>query len=195
MKRILWTLIIVAVIAVSLYAVSLPPKKNLAQGVIKPELILNQIKVGGEQEHDGDELFLTLNSRVSGGVIEYQRIPAKPGHWLSRQIDEVKNVSLWSAPLADGQSATVNIELNDEDAEPLDPDDLLGLMRVELKNEKGSLVVHWDIPQRTGIDAPKKREGEVADTFSEESGHVVKFLLNNDGSYYEVHLSVKHKSH
>lgn len=192
MKRVLGMLIIViVVIAVSMYAFSLQPQKNGVEGSITPKLILNQIKMVGEQERDGDELFLTLHSHVSGGVMEYQRIPAKPGHWLSRQINEVKNISLWSLPITEGQSATINIELNDEDAEPLDPDDLLGLMRVELKNEKGSLVVHWDIPSRTGIDAPRKRVGEKEDTVSEESANVAKFLLNNDGANYEVYLSVK----
>lgn len=192
MKRILAALFAVGVIAIALYASVLPSKNNLSLKSIKPVLILSQIKALTEQESStGDELYLTLNARVSGGVIEYKRIPAKPGHWLSRHIDEVKQVNLWSQPLTEGQIATVNIELNDEDAEPFNPDDLLGLMLVQLKNEKGQLVVHWEIPHRTGVTAPNKLESDVPDTVTEESDHVQKFDLNNDGAHYQVYLSVK----
>lgn len=191
MKRVFGILIIVVVaIGVSLFMVVSSPEKNLTKGAIKPQLVLNQIKVEKQQERDGDELYLTLGARVDGESIQYIRIPAKPDHWLSRQIELVKNVSLWSEPLAEGQAVTVNIELNEADAEPLNPDDLLGIMRVRLKNEKGSLTVYWDIPNRTGIDAPKKRAGQPADTFSQEPGKVGKFDLYNDGAHYEVYLSV-----
>ena len=191
MKRVLGILIIVAVIAISLFMVVSSPKNKLTNGAVKPELVLNQIKVMKEQEGDGDELYLTLSARVAGESTEYMRIPAKPGHWLSQQIDLVKNVSLWSEPLAEGQSVTVKIELNEGDAAPLNAEDLLGIMRVQLKNEKGSLTVHWDITNRTGIDAPKKRAGLVAETLSQESGKVQKFDMDNDGAHYEVYLSVK----
>lgn len=192
MKRILAALIAVGVIAIALYASVLPSKNNLSLKSIKPELILNQIKALKEQEsRTGDELFLTLNACVSGGVIEYKRIPAKPGHWLSRHIDEVKKISLWSQSLTEGQIATINIELNDEDAEPFNPDDLLGVVQVQLKNENGELVVHWDIPHRTGMAAPNKLESDVPDTMTEEPDHVQKFDLNNDGAHYQVYLSVK----
>jgi hypothetical protein len=191
MKRVLGILITVAVIAILLFMVVSSPKNKLTEGAVKPELVLNRIKVVKEQDRNGDELYLTLSARVAGESTEYMRIPAKPDHWLSRQIDLVTNVSLWSEPIADGQSITLVIELNEQDAEPLNPDDLLGIMRVQLKNEKGSLTVHWDIPNRTGIDAPKKLAGQVADTFSQESGKIEKFDLDNDGAHYEVYLSVK----
>ncbi len=190
MKRVLGILIIVAVVAISLFMFVSSPRNKQAEGAVKPELVLNQIKVvtKQEQEADGDELYLTLSAREGA---EFTRIPAKPDHWLSRQIDSIKNVSLWSKPIAEGESVTLVIELNEQDAEPMNPDDLLGIMRVQLKNEKGSLTVHWDIPNRSGIDAPKKMDGELADTMSQESGKVQKFDLVNDGAHYEVYLSVK----
>lgn len=190
MKRIVGILMIVAVIVISVLMVVSKPKKELSEGAIQPELILNKIKVLNAQERDGDELYLTLNARLSGEFPEYMRIPAKPTHWLSSQMDSVEDVRLWSGPIVEGSSAIVVIELNEQDAEPLNPDDLLGVMRVRLKNEKGSLSVEWDVPNRSGIDAPKKLIRQGSDTVVQEVGKTRKFNLDNNGAHYEVFLSV-----
>ena len=191
MKRAWGILIIVALVAILLLMLLSPSKIKLPKRAVQPELVLRQIKVVKEQERDGDELYLTLSARVAGESPEYSRIPAKPDHWLSRQIDLVKDVSLWSKPILEGQSVTLVIELNEQDAEPLNSDDLLGIMRVQLNNEKGSLVIHWDHPDKKGLDAPKKQASQMVDRFSQGTGKVETYELDNDGAHYEVYLSVK----
>lgn len=156
---------------------------------IKPELVLDKIKLVKAQERAGDELYFTLSARVGNKPTKYIRIPVKPEHWLSGKIDAVKKVHLWSEPLVDGQSVTIIVELNEQDSgSPLDPDDLLGVMRVKLKNDRGILHVLWDIPNQTGVNAPKKMAGEAADTHIAGSHHAHKFDLQNDEAHYEVHM-------
>lgn len=158
---------------------------------IKPELVLDKIRLVKTQERDGDELYFTLSARVGNKPTKYIRIPVKPEHWLSGKISTVKKVHLWSEPLVDGQSVTVIVELNEQDSGgPLDPDDLLGVMRVKLKNEHGELRVLWDIPNQTGENAAKKTAGETADTHAVEPHHTHKFDLQNNEAHYEVHMSM-----
>lgn len=191
MKRKLGVIIGVAVVIIVAFMFLSPPEQQQHKHAIRPALILHQIKVKKESERFGDELYVTLNARIGGKFPEYIRIPAKPDHWLSRQIDLVKDVKLWSDSIAEGASAIIIIELNEQDAEPLIPDDLLGVMRVKLKNEKGSLKVDWDIPNLTGVNVPKKVSGQLPDTTEKESSQIQKFDLNNEGGSYEVYLSVK----
>ncbi len=188
MKRI-FGVIVVGVLSVSIvFSASAASTKDLT---IKPELMLDQIKLIKAQESDGDELYFTLSARVGNKPTEYIRIPVKPEHWLSGKIEAVNKIHLWSEPLVEGQSVTIIVELNEQDsAGPLNPDDLLGVMRVKLKNEKGLLQASWDIPNQTGVNAPKKLAGEPADTHAPEAHHVHKFDLQNDGSHYEVHMSM-----
>ena len=188
MKRIFGAIVVGVLWTSMAFPVSKDSRKDLT---IKPELLLDKIRLINAQEHDGDELYFTLSARVGNKPTEYIRIPVKPEHWLSGKIGAVKKVHLWSEPLAEGQSVTIIVELNEQDAgSALDPDDLLGVMRVKLKNEKGFLRLSWDIPNQTGVNAPKKTAGEAANNHSPEPHHIHKFDLQNDGGHYEVHMSM-----
>ncbi len=192
MKRFFGVILVCLVVLFATWAFS-PLKHTSSVGysqTIKPELILNQITLKHPQEKDGDELYLTLSARVAKKPTEYFRIPEKPMHWLSRQIGLVKDVNLWSDSIADGQSVTLIIELNEQDALPLNPDDLLGIVRVKLKNEKGVLQFNWDIPNSPAAHFPEKRSGELI-TPIKEPGSIERFDFESDGAKYEVYLSLK----
>ncbi len=165
--------------------------KNLS---IQPELVLDKIKLVKAQEHDGDELYFTLSARAGNKPTQYIRIPLQPEHWLSGKISAIKQVHLWSEPLVDGQSAVIVIELNEQDSSgALDPDDLLGVMQVTLKNEQGVLHIRWDTPYQAGENAPQNIAGEVVATHVAESHHTHKFDLQNDKAHYEVYMKIKNK--
>ncbi len=158
---------------------------------VNPELILKQLTVLKEQEFGGDEIYITLNVRRSGFPVEYIRIPQRPDHWLSRQIDLVKDIHLWSAPVIDGETVTIMVELNEQNMEPMNPDDLLGMMRVKIKNEKGKLDVHWDVPNQWGNEHSKKLADSGAETKVRVSSHVEKFDFQNEDAHYEMYLMLK----
>ncbi len=192
MKRALGILVVLIVIGILAFWYLPSFKITRAKPYeVTPELFLKEIKVLQAQESAGDELYLTISIRRPGLPAEYIRVPERPDHWLSRQLDLVKDIQLWSEPIANGETVTLMIELNEQDAEPLNPDDLLGIMRVKIKNTKGSLDVHWDIPNWDGVHSSKKSHGSVTDTVAPESGSVEKFDLKNDGAHYEMYLMLK----
>jgi hypothetical protein len=108
------------------------------------------------------------------------RLPSKPFHEPSKLIGQFSKVRLWSEPLKVGETVTIVVSLIETDDTPLNPDDLIGLVRVKLKNEAGILQTTWDMPNHQA----------AAITSKDQSGKVQKFELNGEGSQYELYLSL-----
>jgi hypothetical protein len=181
-------LVILVIVAVLL------PKKFIQEylsGVAHPVLMLDEIKVIKAQEQGGDELYFSVGARTTGHPTEYIRIPQYPDHWLSKRVDSVKNVRLWSGKIADEESVILLIELNEQDAAVLNPDDLLGVMRVRLKNSKGIVSAEWDVLSCTSSNSVNKLPGGGFDTATKLTPDSEKFELENNGAHYEVVLSLK----
>lgn len=186
MKRIFGIAFIVVLGGLLLF-MTVPASKVVSRASdVTPELVLDKVKVISTQEKHGDELYITLSVRDPQTPTQYFRIPEAPDHWLSEKIDEIKHVNLWSKPIASGQSVIVLVELNEQDATPLDPDDLIGVIRVRLLNDNGTLKVRWELPnQKASVGAQTNAVGVS------KSGLQEKFVLENQGGQYEMYLSVK----
>lgn len=158
---------------------SLPCRIVFAMSDIKPVLILNQIKALQTQEKNGDELYFDISVYRPQGPAQYLRVPKKPMHFGSQQTASIKPMVLWSDVIKPGHTLTLIVSLVEADDSPVNPDDVLGSIRVMLKNEDGVLKTQWSMPNRS-IDLNQK---------SNESG-VKQFDLQSSGTNYLVGVSV-----
>ena len=60
---------------------------------------LKKLELVKEQERDGDELYISVTEFPKKGTPKTYQIPNSPSHWLSRHLDGVKDVPLWSTQL------------------------------------------------------------------------------------------------
>ncbi len=131
-----------------------------------------------EGEWLGDDLYFDISVLRSKKPTQYIRIPEFPFHLPSSKINTLKSTRLWSEPIKSGEKVILIVSMMDQDSKPLNPDDVIGLIRVELKNEKGSLHLKWSMPNQKSepvnwaINTPQK------------------FLLSNANGQYELYLSV-----
>lgn len=154
---------------------------NAADNELNPRLILDHLKVIQVQEKDGDEIYFDISVYRANKSEHYFRIPANPNHWPSQLMDTISHVTLWSESLKAGETVTLIVSLMESDASPFNPDDLIGLVRVKLKNVKGVLQTSWSMPNRydsAGKPAAQKR-----------SMH--KFDMLGEGAHYDIFLSLE----
>ena len=148
--------------------------------VLTPKLILDHLDVIHAQEMDGDELYFDISVYRANKPVHYLRVPTKPIHWSSKLINKVSQITLWSEPLKAGESVNVIVSLMESDDSLYNPDDLIGLVRVKLKNVKGVLKTSWTMPNRS--DGPIKMAAQRT------GAH--KFDLQGKGAQYNVYLSL-----
>jgi hypothetical protein len=153
---------------------------NAANAELKPRLVLDHLKVIQVQEKTGDELYFDISVYRANQSVHYLRVPAKPMHWPSQLMQNVSEVTLWSGPLKEGETVNLIVSLMESDASPFNPDDLLGLMRVSLKNMKGVLQTRWSMPNRYD---------SVGKAGAKRSG-IQKFDMLGEGAHYDVYLSL-----
>lgn len=146
--------------------------------VIKPNLSLNQIKVIKEGEWFGENLYFDISVLRINQSTQYIRIPEFPLGWPSSSTNTLKQTTLWSEPIESGKKVILIVSLMDQDSKPLNPDDVIGLIRIELKNEKGNLHARWSMPNQ--------KSAPVIGTI----GTIQKFELSNIHGHYEVYLSL-----
>ncbi|WP_133128258.1 hypothetical protein [Legionella nagasakiensis] len=145
---------------------------------IQPNLNLKQIKVIKEGEWLGDNLYFDISVLKANQPTKYLRVPKFPLRWPSAKIDSLKPITLWSEPIKNREKVSLIVSLVDQDSKPMNPDDVIGLIRVELKNENGNLQARWSMPNQ-------KWTPVVSGVNSMQ-----KFDLSNVNGHYEVFLSL-----
>lgn len=148
---------------------------------LQPKLVLDYVAVIKTQERDNDELYLDIKIHRPNHFSQYFRVPKSPVHWSSRVIGRIKDLQLWSEPLASGDSITLIISLIEGDDSVVDPDDLIGLVQVRLKNQKGHLQTLWSMPNQANGGVKKVSQ----------TGNVKKIDLMGSDAHYQLYLSVK----
>ncbi|MDF2866781.1 MAG: hypothetical protein K0S11_251 [Gammaproteobacteria bacterium] len=112
-------------------------------------LTATKIRVVKQQERRGDELYFDIAEYTKDGLQQFYRVPEKPIHLLSSHLDKIKDFKLWHNTLKDGESAQVVVSFIEEDYSPWDLDDLIGVVKLRIKNEGGKLIAHWSMPNTT----------------------------------------------
>jgi hypothetical protein len=146
------------------------------------QLKLIHLQAEALSEENGDEVYISVTKYSNIGHPEEFRIPSAPENWFFKRLEEVKNVTLWQGRLIKGEEIKLMITIAEQDFPPLDVDDVVGTLRVNLKEEHGRLVEEWLIPEMDG--QPKiEDKGPV-------SGKGRRYVLHGDNSRYEAELIV-----
>ncbi len=151
---------------------------------IQPEIKLNHIAPVEHGETNADELYFDVTVLDQNNKRRFFRIPEAPMHWSSKRIEQFKNISLWRGTLIEGQKVVLIFALMEADGSPINPDDLIGTIRVQLMNESGVLKAKWTIPNRT--TGPTTIVGKY--------GEIQEFLLTSDDGSYKVYLELPKKN-
>lgn len=154
MKRVIWTMLVSLSV---LWAVPAYAK------LVHPTIYLDEI-VGHEiGERGKDEVYLSVAEFHSDGTSQAYTVPghfverrthygstfppSPPRHptlyWDSDNLSEITNLKLWDKPLMEGDAVEIVISLIEHDLPPWDLDDLIGTLKLRLRNEKGQLYIQW----------------------------------------------------
>lgn len=152
-----------------------------SNNALHPELTMVHIKVKKTVEAGGDELYLDVTEYPSKGKASHFRVPEYPLHWPSRYLSKLKQVPIWDRAINENESVTLILSLVEQDTPPWNTDDMVGSIRVKLKNENGELQTSWSMPNR--VDAPV--------TVLSKHGKAEKFELLGDRGNYEVYFLLK----
>lgn len=137
-------------------------------------LNIAQIQALKEQEYNGDELYFNVAEYTKQGVQQFYRVPERPIYLRSGHLEKVKDFNLWHKTLQEGQSAQVIISLIEQDLAPWDLDDLIGEVKLKLKNQNGKLITDW-------VMLNTDKHGEIIAHIKSEQR---RFELNGSGARY-----------
>ncbi len=195
MKRILAALLCLSLVW------ALPAHAKL----LHPEVYLDKI-IGHESgEKEGDELYLSVAEFHSDGTSQAYTVPghfversthygstfppSPPRHptlyWNSGQLSQISKLKLWDKPLMDGDAVEIVISLIEHDLPPWDLDDLIGTIKLRLRNEKGRLYVQW---QKVGDDSAKPIEAKLSRTPLKKT-----YTFADKHGKYDLELRLQHR--
>lgn len=100
-------------------------------------------------ENQGDELYFSVTEYSSLDRPTHYEVPSFPTHWLSDHLENVKDVTLWSKRLKEGEGITLLVSLIERDAPPWNVDDLIGSIKVKLFQKDGKIEQKMSIPNRS----------------------------------------------
>lgn len=141
---------------------------------------LQSIEVVKTSEKGGDELYIDITQYSNLGESKIDRIPEAPLHWVSSQLDQIKNVPLWKGTIRDNEEMKLFISVVEQDNPPIDVDDLIGTALVMLKNDRGHLKTNFDLPVFEDRANQKTHAGQDPR----------EFIMQGDNSNYKVVLKV-----
>ena len=158
----------------------LPGLALAAPKALSPVVKLCSIKAVKPIERYGDELYLTVTEYHSQKPPRHRIIPRHPLFWSSKVINKISNVQLWSGRLAPSEAVNLVITFIDKDAPPWNVDDLVGEVKLQMRNDNGELKREWSLPNRHGSASfldkgdPKKFE------FKPHGGHYIMTLTTQN---------------
>lgn len=126
--------------------------------------------------HHGDELSIHITVYPSQGHPYHFSIPRSPLHWSSRYLHKLTDVKLWKATLESQQRVTLRIALVERDHPPFNPHDLIGELKLKLKNDQGTLNIQWQTIGNT----------EQARTTEHSRGREDQFVVTGKDSQYKL---------
>lgn len=147
---------------------------------INPKVILKSMEAVKTIEKR-DELYLAVTEFPSEGLPSHYQLPKFPMFWPSDHLHKVANFKVWSRELKNGEGVTLILALIDKDAPPWNTDDLIGEVKLHLKNENGKLISSWSVPDRD----------EQPPVTSIEKSKDKQFDLRGEGAHYKIRFVVK----
>lgn len=158
------------IILITLLFVSL----SIQAKTFNPSLRLLKVEQVKLSELEGEELYLHVTEYYSGGESESKTIPEHPSFWPSDHLANVTEVPVWDHKLKEGESVSLIISLMEKDFHPWNLDDLIGTVKLRIRNANGELETNWSIP-----NSP-----DTGESINTKFGPGKKFTLVGDGSRY-----------
>lgn len=153
----------------------------LAEATVKIpcRVSLEKIELIQSSEKSGDELYVMVTAYPKNQQPSQSRTPIFPTHWLSKHLAALKDVSIWEAELAEGDSIQLVLTLLEHDVPPWNIDDLIGSAKVILMNQKGKITSKWSIPEYQDLPKIIQEQASVFRFKGEQSEYVVRFNLQS----------------
>lgn len=114
-------------------------------------LTLSSIEFKKASEDYGDELFFNVTTYASNGVSTHYQVPTYPTHWHSARLDQVHDVPLWEGQVPEDGAIEIIVSLTERDAPPWNIDDLVGSVKLKLRQEGGEVVEDWSLYVERGL--------------------------------------------
>ncbi|MBS0290373.1 MAG: hypothetical protein JSS07_10130 [Proteobacteria bacterium] len=166
---------IVTTIAVGLFVGSVFAQAAKNQPVLPQSQMsvkLKSLEVIKTQEKGGDELFISITEFPLGKSSAHYQIPSPPSHWLSKYLNNVKDVVIWKKQSNQCEPLNLLITLVEEDYAPWNLDDSLGSVELKITCVGGKAVEQWTIPDK---DATRVLNGQDN-----------AFIFNKDNAQYKA---------
>jgi L-fucose mutarotase/ribose pyranase (RbsD/FucU family) len=144
---------------------------------LKLAVNLMEIKKLVTTESHGDELYFAMTEYSSHARSRHYLVPRYPTHWLSRHLQAVVDVGLWEKTLAVGESAEIIFSLIERDAPPWFVDDLIGTVKLRVRNHEGHLEKRWTMPNKKITEPLAQKSNTFVMTGDEGEYHVTFKLL------------------
>lgn len=141
-----------------------------AAEALTPEVTLKKIEMVKSSERR-DELYLAVTEFPSTGLPSHTQIPKFPMFWPSTHLNKVSDFKVWAKALKPGDSSTLILALIERDAPPWNTDDLVGEVKLQLKNDNGRLIISWSVPNRDSKSDVKPVLHDQQETFDLKDHH------------------------
>lgn len=145
---------------------------------IQAQVSLKKLVAEKLSERNFDQIYMGVTD-VSKKAYQYYRLPGFPLHWIMKKNAQVNNQLLWSAPIQEGETVTLQFTLAEQDTSRFDVDDLIGIAQVSLKNDHGQLTTTWSIPKNL-------RDGAIN---VQQIGTSSKYEFSGDNSKYQIEFA------
>ncbi len=127
---------------------------------VQLSVLLSKLEAIRTTEKGGDELYFSVTEYSTKERPRNYLIPEYPMHWLSANLKDIKNVSLWDKIIKEGEGISVIFSLIEQESPPWFLDELIGTVKLKIRNEKGALKSEWIIPNQKDTQAVKKHANE-----------------------------------
>lgn len=147
---------------------------------LEPQLNLIAIKSIRASESQGDELYFTVTEFRRAHVVKHYSIPEFPAVLSSKALENVPKLKLWQQELAKDERIELLVTLVEHDNPPWDREDILGTIKVLLKNENGKLSVKW----------LETKNSEAFGKEKEQTSPIGRFLFKGEKGLYQVDFQI-----
>jgi hypothetical protein len=180
LKRLIWLILILSFTSVMSSIANAQSNPNKQNKVI---LYLESISYNKSVK---DKIFIHITEYSNIEEPTEYRLPTYPKHWLTKELGKLKDIVLWQGRLKNLENKSLVVSLVDHDNPPLDSNEPLGSVRLNLTNDayKG-IISNWE---DADFDEPIKIE-KITDLDS-ASGYTT-FKLTNEKNEYILNFFTK----
>lgn len=128
---------------------------------VTTQINLLSIQVVSSSESRGDEIYFNLTEFHHDRTVTHFAFPEPPSVWKSKDLAQVKPTLLWKQTIEQGQPLELMITLVEHDNPPWDVEDVLGTIKIHLRNNDGKLINNWVVEKTADIKTLETPQGNI----------------------------------